>query len=176
MNIVQELSENQTILLLIPSVEYNSIIIGIAKQLSEKKVCYVTLNKTSGSLKEQFKKKNVNIKNIVFIDVVSKTIKKDFDHMTGCYFVSSQKVLTKLSSTISEILKHEFDYLIFDSLTSLLIYQKTDLVVKFIFSLINKIKESKVKAVFYTLNIKEQERFIQESSLFVDKVINLDKK
>ena len=37
MDVAKELSENQIILLLMPSTEYNAIIVDMAKQLSKKK-------------------------------------------------------------------------------------------------------------------------------------------
>jgi hypothetical protein len=55
-----------------------------------------------------------------------------------------------------------------------LIYQKTSLVKKWISSIINKIKESDTKAIFYTLNLDEQKDLIKETSMFVDKVVNLN--
>jgi hypothetical protein len=39
--------------------------------------------------------------------------------------------------------------------------------------LVNKIKESKTRAIFYALSVKEQEALIKESGMFVDKVIEL---
>ena len=83
--------------------------------------------------------------------------------------------MTELSLTISKFIKHDFDYLIFDSLTNLLVYESKAPVAKFVASLVNKIKESKTKAVFYALSIKEQEALIKESGMFVDKIIELNK-
>ncbi|MBW2965937.1 hypothetical protein KY342_02420, partial [Candidatus Woesearchaeota archaeon] len=68
MDIKKELSSNQTILLIIGSLEYNDEIIRTIKQLSGKKICYITLNKTHNSLREIFKKAKVNMENLVFID------------------------------------------------------------------------------------------------------------
>ena len=66
-------------------------------------------------------------------------------------------------------------HLIFDSLTNLLVYESKAPVAKFVSSLVNKIKESKTKAIFYALSVKEQESLIKESGMFVDKVIDLDR-
>ena len=54
MNLVNDLSQCQSTLVLIPSIRYNDIITLIPKQFSEEKICYVTLNKTHNSLKELF--------------------------------------------------------------------------------------------------------------------------
>ena len=174
MDIKNELTSNQTILLLMPSTEYNNVVLETVKQLSEGSVCYVTLNKTYNSLKELFKKNKINIENLVFIDAISNTISKKPSQEKGCYYVSSPGALTELSLAINKFLKHNFDYLIFDSLTSLLVYQKKVPVSKCISSLVNKIKATKTKAVFYALSAKEQEELIRESGMFVDKVVDLE--
>ena len=115
MDIAKELSSNQTVLLLMPSMEYNDIIVDTIKKLSKKSVCYVTLNKTFDSLKELFKKKKVNVDNITFIDTISMRIKEAPDQTKNCYFVSSPEALTELSLTILKFVKHNFEYLIFVS-------------------------------------------------------------
>ena len=51
MNVVKELSSNQTVLLIIDSAKYNDVIVDMAKKLSGQGVCYVTLNKTYDSLR-----------------------------------------------------------------------------------------------------------------------------
>jgi hypothetical protein len=173
MDIVNELSKNQTVLMLMPSASYGKQMVKVAKKLSKKSVCYVTLNKTAKSLMEIFKKNHVTLENIVFIDAISNTIMKVPKQDDACYYSKSPGSLTEISLLMSKFLRHEFDYLIFDSVTNLLIYQKKAPVAKFISSIINKIKASKTKAVFYALNVKEQESLIQESGMFVDKVVNV---
>lgn len=172
MNINKELASNQTVLLLMPSTEYNEDIVKVIKGLKGN-ICYVTLNKTSDSLKELFTKKKVALENIIFIDAISKTIKNVPDQSDGIYYVSSPAALTELSIIIDKFIRHNFDYIIFDSLTNLLIYEKKAPVAKFVSSLVNKIKQSKTKAIFYALSLKEQDQLIKESGMFVDKVIEM---
>ncbi|MBW2966748.1 hypothetical protein KY342_06615, partial [Candidatus Woesearchaeota archaeon] len=171
----KELASNQTLLLIMDSLGYNEDIVNTIKQLSDKKVCYVTLNKTHNSLREIFKKAKVNMENLVFIDAISKTIKNVADKSDCCYFCSSPGALTEISLIISKLLNQGFEYLIFDSLTNLLIYQKKAPVAKFVSSIINKIKAGKTKAVFYALSVKEQNELIKETGMFVDNVIELKK-
>lgn len=173
MDIKKELDEHQTMLLIIPSTEYNDLLLNIARQLNDKKLCYVTLNKTAGALIELFKKNNVNNDNIIFIDTITKTIKSNPEPIKGCHFIASPGAFTEISLKVSEILKQGVDYLIFDSLTNLLVYEKKAPIAKFVSNLINKIKQTNTKAAFYTLNLQEQEVLIQESGMFVDKVLDL---
>ena len=175
MNIKTELQQNQTILLVMPSADYNKIVLETVKKLSSGSIAHITLNKTFDSLKELFQKHKIKNVNIMFIDAISKTIKKTPDQTNNCYYVSSPGALTEIAIVIDKFLVHKFEYLIFDSLTNLLIYEKKAPVAKFVASLVNKIRQSKTKAVFYALSVKEQEALIQQSGMFVDKVIELGK-
>lgn len=171
-NISKEFSQHQTILLIMPGVDYNKDVIKTMKSLKGN-IGYVTLNKTFDSLKESFKKAKIKTENILFIDAISKTIKSVPNQTEGCYFVSSPGSLTEISIAIDRIIRHNFDYLVFDSLTNLLVYEQKAPVAKFVSSLVNKIKGSKTKAVFFALDVKEQAALIEESGMFVDKTIVL---
>ena len=105
MDLVKQLSESSTMLLLVPGAQYNELILDNMKNLSGKNVCYVTLNKTAESLKELFKKNGVNVDNIVFIDAISKTFKQVPDQAEGCYFIRSPGALTDLSIRINKLLE-----------------------------------------------------------------------
>jgi hypothetical protein len=173
-NLRKELESAQTVLALVPSIEYNHVIADVAKQFSGKKVCYVTLNKTHKSLEDLFKANKVNIKDIVFNDGISKTLKKTPEQTDHCFFCSSPAALTELSITIRKLLPEGFDYLIFDSVTTLSVYETSDVIAKFIASLVNKIKETKTKAVFYAVGRKDEDRLVRESAMFVDNVVELE--
>jgi len=169
----KELDLNKNILLLIPGADYNSEIISIAKQLEGSSICYVTLNKTYKALQENFKKNKIDLKNIVFIDCISMTIIKKPPLEKNCYYVSSPGALTEVSIVIGKFLKYNFNYIIFDSLNSLLVYQKKAPVAKFVSGLVNKVKSTKTRAIFYALSSEEQFNLIKDAGMFVDKVIDL---
>ncbi len=172
-NVLNELSENNIILLLVQSNDYNKIILNTIKDLSEETVCYVTLNKTSEALKEVFEKNKVKTENIIFIDAITKTFSSAPSQKEGCYYISSPSALTELLIAVTKVLNHGFKYLVFDSITNLLIYQKKAPIAKFISNIINTVRANNTKAVFYTLKIKEQQTIIEETKMFVDKTIDL---
>jgi len=174
MDIIKELGERQTILLIVPPMKYNERIEDVALQLSGKKVGYITLNKTFNALTETFQKKGVDIANFVFVDGISETIKEVSDSKQ-CFFINSPAALTELSIVISKLLKQGIEYLVFDSFTNLLVYQKRAPVTKFVLNTVAKTRSTKTKAVFFAVSVREQESLIQESSMFVDKVIDLSK-
>ena len=113
--------------------------------------------------------------NILFIDAISKTIKNVPDQAKGVYYLNSPNSLTEISLQVSSLTRHNFDYIVFDSLTNLLIYQGKAPVAKFLSTIINKIRDSKTRAVFYCLDVKEHEELIEEASMFVDKVLHYKK-
>ncbi len=181
MLISDDLERNQTMLLLIPSQDYNCAFVDIVRELALKgSVCYVTLNKPYDSLRKIFERDGVQLGNIMFIDAISKTFQQTPDHTDSCYFVSSPAALTELSLVISIFLRHRFDYLIFDSLTNLLMYEHRIPVAKFVSVLVNKIESSETRAVFYAMDVrdhpgfKDQLELIEESEMFVDKVLTLE--
>jgi len=170
MDIKKELASNQTVLLVMPSAEYNSEMVDVAKQLSGN-ICYVTANKTYDALKETFEKAKVNAEKIVFIDSISKTMKKVPDQGDGVYYVASPGALTELSLVIKKFLKHEFDYLVFDSITNLSVYQDKKMCAKFFTDLIDKVKKTKTKAVFYAIDSAEQRWVVDHVGPMVDSVV-----
>ena len=116
---------------------------------------------------------NIDLNNFIFIDGITKSIGK-VENRDNCYFVSSPQALTELSIVIAEFLKYQFDYVIIDSLTTLLIYQKSEQpVMKFLSNIVHKIKESGSRGIFYALNIEEHNLLIQEASMITDKLVDL---
>lgn len=172
MNTKKKLEKNQTLLLVMSSVEYQEEATNIAKQLSEENVCYVTINKTYEALRELFEKRGVHLENIVFVDAITSTFKKPSKN-EGVEFISSPHSLSELSVAINRFLITGFQYLIFDSITNLMVYEPRDTVIKFLQFLNNKIRSSEIKAVFYALDIKEYEDVIEECGMFIDKIIEV---
>jgi hypothetical protein len=159
-------------LLLLPSSEYNDLIISILEKLNNDKICYVTLNKTYFSLVEIFQKNNINMDNIFFIDGITKSI-RSVDHTENCYFVSSPQALTEISIAITKFLEKRFDVIIFDSLNTLLNYQKSrNIVIKFSKSIINRVKSMNCRGIYYAIETTDSE-LIDATSMIVDSVQNM---
>ncbi|MBS3087068.1 hypothetical protein J4226_00555 [Candidatus Pacearchaeota archaeon] len=169
-DIKSELKSNQTILFVMSSGEYNENIVSVIKKLSGN-ICYITTNKTFYSLKEIFLKKKIEIGNIVFIDTISKAMMKIPDQSEDVYYVSSPGALTELSLVIKKFLKHDFDYLVFDAVTNLLTYQDNNMCNKFLADLVDKVKRSKTRAIFYAVESSNNEDLIAKVGTVVDKVI-----
>ena len=170
MDVSKELASNKVVLVVVPSAKYSATSLKIVKKLAQKKLCYVTTNKTSASLNENFTKKKVKMENVIFVDAISKSLGTGSKEDQSIH-ISSPGALTELSLVIRKVLKHDLDYLIFDSITNLLTYNKPETVSRFLSSLTNQVKKSKTKAVFYALDVAEHKSMIQKCGMFVDKVV-----
>jgi hypothetical protein len=171
-DIIKELEINPIILSIFSSSYYNESITELMKNLKEKRVCYVTLNKTTDSLMKRFKSERIKTDKIFFIDAISSTI-DPAEKYDNSIIISSPYALTEISIAITEALKSKaFDILVFDSLSSLNMYNYApNTAGQFTSFIINKIKSKKNMGVFTCLENDEKTELIKESSMFVDKVV-----
>jgi hypothetical protein len=169
MDIEKELSENQAILIVMQGLNYSKLTSDVTKKLSEKRVCFATLNKTYPAVEEWLNKSGCDTKNFFFIDAISRALKDVKGQKKKCSFVGTPSALTELSIAISDNLSN-FDYLVFDSVSTLTIYNKVGAVEKFTSSIVNKIREAKVKSIFFIL---EGDKTIGAMSMVFDKVLEL---
>ncbi len=173
MKIDKEISENNSLLIIVSGQDYRELVNSTAKTVAkEGSVCYITLNKTSESLKESFSKKDVDLSKIIFIDAITRTISEGPMQNTGVYFVKSPAALTDISILVDKMISHNFKFFILDSISTLMVYQKADTVIKFLSYLITKAEQTKTKVVIYALDIKEHKQVLDECSMSVEKVLN----
>ena len=108
-----------------------------------------------------------------FIDGVTSTVRKA-DSTENCRFIPAPNALTELSLMIDkECKEHMPDLLIFDSLSSLLIYEKEPTLLRFAHAIVNELRINNVKSIFTLLKEDYQSTKIKEISLFVDKIIKV---
>lgn len=171
LNIIKEIEEITSIVILIPGVQYPRVTLDIARQLSGERVCYVTLNKTFRSIDALFFKNNIRARNFFFIDAISKSFTESAPEEDRCQLITPGS-LTEMSLVINEVLKAGFDYLIFDSVTNLLVYQKQTDVLRFITDLVNKTKQTQTKMIMYA--VQEEEALLRKICVAVDKCITAE--
>ena len=173
-NIKSELLTNQIILLAIPNLIYGKQSIKLLKKLSGERIVYITLNKTFQAVEEELKKQGVNTTNITYIDVISKTIKDVKEKQTKkCYYLESVSALKELSDIIKEFLKREEFYLVFDSVTNLLVHNNPERTTKLIAEINSSIRKTNSRGIYYALSGVVTDNFIQHISKSVDKTIKV---
>jgi len=173
MDILKEIDDNSSVLLIIEGMNYNEEAAKITRDLSKKKVCFITLNKTYPAMKELLEKKGINTGNITWIDAISKTMKNVPDKEDNCYYISSPGALTEIAITISKLQKENFDYIILDAINNLVVYRDKKTVAKFLIDFVSKIEDTNTKIIFYAFSTKEQEDLLKECGTFMDKTVSV---
>lgn len=170
LDVSKEIGHNNAILLILNPDDHSTLSRFIDK-IKEKKLCIVSLSREYEVVQDELKKLGVELKNMFILDCVTSSFSREKppEHVL---FVPSPDALTDMNIAIIETMKNEkCDYLIFDSISTLLTYQKDALVARFIDFVLGKIKEFKGKTIFTCLEGDSKRQAIQEISLHVDKVI-----
>lgn len=168
--------KHQIIVLIIPNDQYMERIVDVAKEVAvdSQKICYVTLNRPYDSLIETLKSANVDTSKFFFVDGITKTAEAP-PSIENCEFVSSPSALTELSLTTSDLLdSQKYDYIIFDSLSTLLVYESEIVVTKFIHFLMSKVRIVGCKAIFTCLKQDADSVLIKDLNMFADKIIEME--
>jgi hypothetical protein len=133
------------------------------------KICYITVNDPYESIAGKI---GVSGKGkVFFIDCVTSTIKPPEDK-PGVSFVSSPRAFTEISIALKKAMKSEkTDFAIMDSISALMVYEKSVAVLKFIHSLILTCREGTMGAAFVILKEDVDSSMLKDLTMFVDKVV-----
>lgn len=168
---LKELGNHFSLLVITPITKLQERVNNILKQFTIEDLSgiYVSFSKPYDSLKDIFKQNNIKIEKIFFIDCISSSvdrlIKKD-----NIFYIGNAGNLDDLGISITEILEdNKIDFLLIDSLETLLIYNKINTVAIFTESLIRKSSKFKLKTVILTPG--GDKKLMDEIAMFFDKII-----
>jgi hypothetical protein len=169
--------ENQIMVLIMPEENYLDRLMNVIKDMSSLpgRLCYISLNRPYNSLITTFHKAGIDTQKIYFIDAITKTAQMP-QNTPECEFVSSPGALTELSVAISKVMDSgQFKYIVFDSLSTLLVYESDTTIAKFVHFLMAKVRVAGCNALFTCLKQDSDSVLIKDINMFADKVIHLDK-
>ncbi len=173
----KQLEENQVLLLVIPNEHYSSDILEITGNLSQtsKSICYVSLNRLYQPLIRKMQENNIDVRKFFIIDGITKTAIPNPPKTERCEYIPAPNALTDLNLAIAKTsCDFNIDTLIFDSLSTILIYERDDTITKFIHFLIIKLRSLDIKCVFTCLKGDTDTGVIKALSMFVDVVLRLE--
>jgi KaiC/GvpD/RAD55 family RecA-like ATPase len=176
---LSDLPENFIILFLADASSYlemNSFILKYLLQEKKADGIYITVNRTAKSIRENIERMGIEAKNIFFIDCASGAVTKRYQKVESTLIIYPPENLTDIGIMLSEKIKASSaknQFLLLDSLSTLLLFNSTKTVVKFSHFLVNLIREYKLKGVLMSLE-KETDEFVKRTLyVFSDKVINV---
>ena len=166
---------NQIAVFVIQSQQYSKSmgdITGVMTKIKEG-VCYVSLNKPCRVIETNLKKSGVSTEKVYFVDAVSSKV-GSMEPGVRVIFVSSPQALTELSIAINKCLGIDgIDSVLFDSLSTLLVYEGASSVIKFVHSIINTMRVKDKSCVFTILKEDLKEEVIKDLGMFADKIEEL---
>jgi hypothetical protein len=177
LNLKKEVGSNLTIVLVIPNDTYSECLIDIAKQVGSiySRTCYVSLNKLYTSLFNSFKNNGVNTSGFFFIDGITKSALPTIEDTDNFKFVESASALQELGVAINnEINKGNYNALIFDSLSTLQIYNKEDIVTEFTRFMLARLRLANCTTFLACLEGDTDNKLIKNLGMFSDKMIHLE--
>lgn len=136
---------------------------------------YVTLSKPFATMDAIFRHANINTDMIIFIDAITRTTGGSIERTAKCLFIGSPENLSDISLAMDQAVRAvpgEKKFLFFDSLNTLLIYNKAGTVAKFIHFLSGKMRMWRVKGIIISLEKESDKELLSELSQFCD--IRLD--
>lgn len=116
---------------------------------------YLSLNRRCSDIVSELKSKKINTSKLYLIDAVSEVTGKNSG--TNCVFVSRKQSLTEISLAITKAVNTKnFDFLHLDSINTLLVYNDSKTVAKFIHFLVSKLKNSGLSATLLTIQDEDE--------------------
>jgi archaellum biogenesis ATPase FlaH len=170
-----EIGKKDIVIAIIPSANHKRKALEIAKYLSQrfKRICYVNLTQPLPSLLGEMEKNNVACAKFLFVDAITK--KNPKKNQSNCIYVNSPKALTDLSITISKSLETKaFNAVLFDSFSTLLVYNSPQTVIRFAHDLFGKFRAAGILTII-TADEGTDKSVLGDVSMFADVTIRVKK-
>jgi hypothetical protein len=171
--------EHFTALLLVEPTNYSKINYELVRLLinhTQGKGLYVTLNRSYEFMQETLRKEKIDTEKIFFVDAITKGTGKKVIFNENVEYVESPRDLTSLSVAIEESYKKLSEkpkFLVFDSISTLLIYNDVSSVERFTHLIIGKLREWKIKGILLMVKSDEHKGVVNSLSQFCDRILEI---
>ena len=138
---------------------------------NDKKLVYVSINKPYQTVRDMFEKKGVQTENIFFIDCISASLGEEYvsDNVGFVQNISDiNSISIEINGAIEKI--HDKKIIIIDAIHTLWIYQKPEMIARFIQSLTEKTFRANINTLIFIVDEKDK-RLVRKIVPFFDKVV-----
>jgi hypothetical protein len=182
MNVLDEITRNRFLLILMEEDEYLQKLSDIIKSVEETKtkICYVCLSKPYIDVIEDLRGSGIDVADFFFIDVLTSHYSKP-EAADNCIFVQEPTELTGIRVAIRKAIQEEkCSVILFDTISTMLIYQETHSIVKFTHSLLAEKENESIKELFIVLKgetgfSEENQKLVSDLTMFADKTLDLSR-
>jgi len=171
------LRQTFNVILVLPRIQQELKYLRIIKYFVDKGLpgVYVTVNKSTSELTEELRLQNINTENIIFVDAVTQMINGREIESDNISYLDGPSDLIELSLEVGKALDKigkKNGFVVIDSITTLLIYNKDVVIEKFLHTLSQKIKEQKLQGVYFAAESTNKD-VLDTISQFCDDIQNL---
>jgi KaiC/GvpD/RAD55 family RecA-like ATPase len=171
----EELPEKFVILFVERQAEYPAINMELVKYFLGRGIqgIYVSINRSAGDVADTLKKEGADESKVIFIDAVSRMANEKEIGKENYIYVDSPKDLVEMSVSIEEAaekIKGKEKFIIIDSITTLLIYNKPVSIEKFVHSISGKMHSWGTKGIFTAMESTKKSQ-MNLLAQFFDQVI-----
>jgi len=171
---------NNFLMLLLDDKTYTEELVQLIKRVKDKSenICYVCLSKPYTDVIDNLKNEQINHDNFTFIDIFS-SHNYELKDLENCIFVRDSENLEEIGTAVRKaVTNKQCSTIVFDSISTLLIYQKVDSIVKFTYDLLSDKKQKKAHKIYLLMKgmgiyKDESTNLINDLRLFADKVIDV---
>ncbi len=179
MDLIQEIAKNKFLIILLEEKEYAKKLQEIMKsaEKTKTKICYVCLSKPYKDVMEDISRQKLNVSDFFFIDVLSSHYTEQ-EPADNCIFVSAPTNLAAIRIAIRKAVdEKKCSVILFDTISTLLVYQETSSIVKFTHCILTDEKQEQTKKLFImlkggTVPGKESKTLVKDLSMFADKTLD----
>lgn len=173
LNLKKEIGKNSLSSIVISELTDTHKIARYAAQ-HHKKICYVNCSRPYQSLLVDFKINKINSSPFFFIDCITKTVVKKPKKEKKVIFISKPTAYEEIKKTVCKLLQQkQCDLLIFDSISSLLVYKKDVMVTMFLHGIMAMMKGFHCPAIFLLHSEDVEKKTIKQLGVVVDKIVYL---
>jgi hypothetical protein len=174
----EDLDKKQIFLILATPATIRQRNIELIKEISSEgyHTIIVTINFPYNILSKLYLENGVDLKTVSFIDAVTRNSIGSAENIPGVVrFVNNPANLTDLGIAVTEVLKENADKkvcILYDSVSTMLIYLSSQNISKFIHFVTNKIRLMDISGVFLAVEKGLDPMLVSQLTTFVDKVID----
>lgn len=168
--------ESSVFLVIVDLKNYQTCILEIVKLMQSLRNfgVYFTVNKPFQDLSQQLAPKGIDCSKVFFIDAISAISERSGADSSSAVFLDSPTDLIEVNNSISRsIPSKKASFVLVDSLSTLLLYNKPMSVERFVHSLVGKIRGEHCMGFLLTVKSAEHSGFVETVSQFVDSIIEL---
>lgn len=177
-HIVEALEEKDIVLVTAPSEKVDEVNKKIIHHINSKdaKAVYLTVAKPYSTITNVLEEEGIDTEDMFFIDCITKTTSDAPERAENCVFLRPQAltdISIALSQAVESLPENGERFLVFDTLSTLMLYNDKDTVGKFAHSIVNKIRDWGIKSVMLTLEDEADEEVTAQITQFCDETIKI---